>query len=77
MRAVWRLKAALLVCNRRAFHRIGMRRYPPSLQWLLIQPSEATVMAKGNHSQGKDKRKAKAAPKNAAKPAGKKAAPKR
>jgi hypothetical protein len=36
--------------------------------------SEESIMAKGNHAQGKDRKKAKAAPKKNAKAAPKKAA---
>jgi hypothetical protein len=38
---------------------------------------EESVMAKGNNSQGKDKKKAKVAPKKEAKPAAKKPAAKK
>ena len=34
---------------------------------LVYHPSEGTIMAKGNNAQGKDKKKAKAAPKKDAK----------
>jgi len=39
------------------------------------QQSEVNIMAKGNNAQGKDRKKAKEAPKKGAKAAPKKAAP--